>query len=162
MGVFKEGQATQVKKIKYQRRRRSRTKQPKRPHVIRQFRDEGPAQGLRLEYNPKDPIFAYRWVLSRNGLILQVTKEEPTDLWNALTEAHKEMMAEQFKPISQSQQELRRRLDQAEMNRINFWEKVGQMGRKKHSHPDIGPSFPVIFATGEQFPGERKRAKDWA
>ena len=162
MGIFHQGQATRATKHKYQRKRKSRTKQPKRPHVIRQFRDEGPAQGLKLEYDPNSSLFAYRWVLSRNGLILQVTKEEPTELWNALTEAHKEMMKEQFEPVPQSQQEMRRKLDQVEMNRINFWERVAEHGRKKHSHPDLGPPFSVILATGEQFPGERRCPKDWA
>lgn len=162
MGIFKAGQATQVKKTKSRRRRRSKTRQPKRPHVIRSFRDPGPAQGFKLEYDPKSRVFAHKWVLSRNGLVLQVTKEEPKELWEAMTQAHREMMAEQFEPVPQNKQEIRRRLDDEELRRINFWERVAEHGRKKHSHLDLGPPFSVVLATGEQFPGERRRKKDWA
>lgn len=117
-------------------KRRSRTKQP-RSRTVKYVRGEGPAKGLRLSYDPNDPQFPRKWVLSQGDLILGVYRSEPTAEWEKLTKLHKELNAAEFEGVPAHLQVLRQSMDHEELKRINFWDKVGRQGRKKHSHPNL-------------------------
>lgn len=117
-------------------KRRSRTKQP-RSYTVKYIRGKGPATGLRLSYDPNDPQFPSKWVLSQDDLILGVYRSEPTAEWEKLTASHKEANAADFEETPAHLQILRQSMDREELKRINFWDKVQHQGRKKHSHPDL-------------------------
>lgn len=139
MSIFREGLSPRARKGKVSGGRRTRLSK-KRGAVSFYFREPGPAAGLKLSYNPNDPLFPRRWVLSLNDVVLQVTRSRPTELWDSLTEAHREQAKELFEPIPIHQQEMNRRLADEAYKRMEFWERVAKHGKKKHSHLLLGPS----------------------
>lgn len=139
MKTFQEAQPTRARKGKISGGRRSRHSKRRRATVY-SFREPGPAAGLRLSYDPDDPLFPRRWVLSLNDVILQVTRTQPTELWNKLTAAHREQCRRVFEPVPIKAQEIRRIIEQDETRRLEFWDRVAQHGRKKHSNLLLGPS----------------------
>lgn len=139
--IYRDSQTIVVTKKSVQsRKRRSKTKQPK-SYIVRYFREpdeEGNLKTtLKLAKDPNHPIFPRQWILSHGDLILGVYRSEPTEIWEELTKAFKATQAAKFKPISQRSQNLRQIMDQEEMKRMNFWERVAAHGRKKHSHPNL-------------------------
>ena len=137
MSIFHQAQSPKARKGKIQGGRRVRHSKRLRRTVFR-FEEPGPAAGLKLSYDPDDPLFPRRWVLSLNQVILQVTSRQPTQLWEALTEAHRQWSSERFEPISIQRQESRRRIMDEEMRRIEFWDRVARHGVKHHSPLRLG------------------------
>jgi hypothetical protein len=139
LSIFQESLSPRARKGKVSGGRRTRISK-KRLAVSFYFREPGPAAGLKLSYDPNDPLFPRRWVLSYNGLVLQVTRSKPTELWNNLTEAHREQARALFEPIPIRQQDINRRLADEAYKRMEFWERVYKHGRKHHSHLLLGPT----------------------
>lgn len=135
--IYRDSQTVVVRKRSVQcKKRRSRTKQP-RSKTVRYFRGEGPAKGLKLSYDPEDPIFPRQWVLSKDDLIIGTYRSEPKELWEKLTADHKAIQSDLFEPIPMERQNMRQIMDKEELNRLNFWERVWSTGRAKHNHPDL-------------------------
>lgn len=130
--IFEEGMARRVRKSKSRTRPRSRQSKRRRK-TTRQFLGQGPAQGLRLSYDPHDSHFPHWWVLSFGDLILAVSRSLRLDLWNELTEEHQNQCRGDFKPVPVEVQERRRRINNEEFRRIMFWDKVTRLGRRKHA-----------------------------
>ena len=143
MSIFQEGMTPRARKGKISGGRRVRLSK-KRGSVSYYFREPGPAAGLKLSYDPNDPLFPRRWVLSYNGIVLQSTRSQPTELWNNLTEAHRAQAKEVFEPVPIWKQEIDRRLADEAYKRMEFWERVAKHGRKKHSHLRLGPTAKEI------------------
>jgi len=114
------------------RYRRSRTKQPKHPPTKYMMSGPGPCEGLWLEFNPTS-MFGRSWVLGHGQLVIAIFNEEPKELWIQLTSVHRQLAAERFVEPDLKTQDRKRRIADEQYRTMEFWERVGRLGRKHHS-----------------------------
>lgn len=83
---------------------------------------EGPLEGLTLSINPDDPHFPGVWVLSFKGLVLSIFSKDPTELWDRLTQPHREFNQERWEsPYTTWEILFRESLHQQWLKEEIFW-----------------------------------------